>query len=331
MKEKIDSVNRAFIQCFSERGYKRERSVDISSGIDDSVTYIGSGISVLKPILLNGEINEKGNFIKQKAIRTQSFKNINDPNIITEFTSFFDALCVLSNYEQLEDLVKDSFSFFQDYLHIKPEEIMLRINSEDTDLIEATEKLDSRVKKEFDTRPTSYYKHKYGLDKQGIFGRNMNFAFLDKRKGKYLDVGNIIVLESCDKKYGAELALGVQPAVMRMYGIPTSLQASYIADVINLDSPEKFKYAECLVVVANLNKEKIIEKTKKRYPIYQYKRYLRALKEWQEKLGISKVELMTQLENYIRMEYNPEFEFSTPTTQLKTKEKIETDIERDDY
>lgn len=329
MKEKIDAVNRAFIQCFSEIGYKRERSVDISSGIDDSVTYIGSGISVLKPILLNGQIDSKGNFIKQKAIRTQSFKNINDPNTITEFTSFFDALCVLSNYEQLEDLVRDSFSFFQDYLHVKPEEIMLRINSEDEDLIRTTEGLDPRVKKEFDTRPTVYYKHKYGLDKQGIFGRNMNFAFLDKKSGEYLDVGNIIALESSDKKYGAELALGVQPAVMRMYGIPTSLQASYIADVVELDSPEKFKYAESLVVVANLNKERIMENTKKRYPIYQYKRYLKALKDWQEKLGISKVELMTQLESYVSMEYNPEFEFSVPT-QTKPEEKIKTGEERDD-
>lgn len=329
MKKKIDAVNRAFIQCFSEKGYKREKSVDISSGIDDSVTYIGSGISVLKPMLLNGQINEKGNFIKQKAIRTQSFKNINDPNTITEFTSFFDALCVLTNYGQLEDLVKDSFSFFQDYLHLKPEEIMLRINSEDKDLIRATERLDPRVKKEFDTKPTSYYKHKYGLDEQGIFGRNMNFAFKDKKSGKYLDVGNIIAIESCNKKYGAELALGVQPAVMRMYGIPTSLQASYIADVVDLDSPEKFKYAESLVVVANLNKEEIMKRAKKRYPVYQYKRYLKALKNWQEKLGISKVELMTQLESYVMMEYNPEFEFCEPT-QIQPEEKIKKGVERDD-
>ena len=329
MKEKLDAVNRSFIDCFSEKGYKREKSVDISSGIDSSVTYIGSGISVLKPILVNGQIDLKGNFIKQKAIRTQSFKNIQDPAIITEFTSFFDALCVLSNYERLEELVIDSFSFFQDYLNVKPEEIMLRINSEDKDLIRSTERLDSRVKKEFDTRPTAYYKHKYGLDKQGIFGRNMNFAFLDKKRGEYLDVGNIIVLESSNKKYGAELALGVQPAVMRMYGIPTSLQASYIADVIDLDSPEKLKYAESLVVVANLNKERIIENAKKRYPIYQYKRYLKALKYWQEKLEISKVELMTQLENYVRMEYNPEFEFRVQT-QFQTDEKLKTKEERDD-
>lgn len=329
MKEKIDAVNRAFIQCFSDKGYKRERSVDISSGIDDSVTYIGSGISVLKPKLLSCQIDNIGNFIKQKAIRTQSFKNIYDPNVITEFTSFFDALCVLSNYEKLDDLVRDSFSFFQDYLKVKPEEIMLRINSEDKDLIKAAEGLDPRVRREYDTRPTVYYKHKYGLDEQGIFGRNMNFAFLDKKSGEFLDVGNIIALESENKKYGAELALGVQPAVMRMFGIPTSLQASYIADVVNLDSPEKLKYAESLVAVANLNKEKIMDTTKKRYPIYQYKRYLKALKYWQETLGISKVELMTQLENYLKMEYNPEFEFSVPT-QVQLKEKINTGEERDD-
>lgn len=330
MKEKIDAVNRAFIQCFSDNGYKRERSVDISSGVDNSVTYIGSGISVLKPILLNGQIHSKGNFIKQKAIRTQSLKNIYDKDKITEFTSFFDALCVLSNYEQLEVLVKDSFAFFEDYLGVAPQDIMLRINSEDIDLISATRNLNPQVKKEFDTRPIAYYKHKYGLDQQGIYGRNMNFAFRDKKSGEYKDVGNIIVLESKDRKYGAELALGVQPAVMRMYGIPTSLQSSYIADVMSIDSPEKFKYAESLVAVANLNKERIMKKdNSKRYPIYLYKKYLKALKHWQEELGISKVELMTMLEKYIELEYNPEFEFARPT-QEQPSEKIKKEEGRDE-
>lgn len=318
MKEKIDAVNRAFIQCFSEKGYKREESVDISSGADDSVTYIGSGISVLKPILLNGTIDKKGNFIKQKAIRTQSLKNIYDTENITEFTSFFDALCVMTNYSKLQNLVSDSFVFFQDYLKVKPEDIMLRINSEDKDLIEACQDISSKVKLEFDTRPEKYYKHKYGLDEQGIFGRNMNFAFLDPKSGEYKDVGNIIALESENKKYGAELALGVQPAVMRMYGIPTSLQASYIADIVKLDSPEKFKYAECLVTVANLNKENIMD-NKKRYPVYLYKKYLRALKHWQEELGISKVELMTQLQDYLKLEYNPEFEYVEPTIVVQNE------------
>ena len=331
MKEQIDAVNRAFINCFTEKGYQRERSVDISSEIDPSVTYIGSGISVLKPLLLNDQIHRTGNFIKQKAIRTQSLRNINKPELITEYNSFFDALCVLTRYENLETLVRDSFSFFQDYLNVKPEDIMLRINSQDKDLIEATKCLDPRVKIEFDTREEKYYKHKYGLDEQGIFGRNMNFAFFDKNKGEYLDVGNIIVLESAEKKYGAELALGVQPAVMRMYGIPTSLEASYISDVVNLDSPEKFKYAECLEVVANLTKERIMEKkTKKRFPIGMYRKYYKSLREWMEKLGIGKAEVMQQMIDYTALEYNPEFEYSRPAPAEQFLERVSVGTERDD-
>lgn len=309
MKERIDAVNRAFLHCFNGKRYKREKDVEISSGVDDSVTYIGSGISVLKPILLSETINSKGNFIKQKSIRTQSLKNIYDTKTITEFNSFFDAFCVMTQYDNLPNLINDSFSFFQDYLGVKPEDIMLRINSEDKDLISASKHINSNVKREYDTRPTKYYKHKYGLDEQGIFGRNMNFAFLNHSVGEYQDVGNIIVLESEEKKYGAELALGAQSAIMRMYGIPTSIQASYIADVIKLDSPEKFKYAECLEVVANLYKEDIMKKNKKRYPIYLYKKYLKALKFWQEQLGISKVELMQHLEQYLQLEYSSEFEY----------------------
>ena len=277
--------------------------------------------------MLDGTIDKKGNFIKQKAIRTQSLKNIYNTENIMEFTSFFDALCVMTKYSELQNLVNDSFAFFQDYLKVSPEDIMLRINSEDRDLIEACRNISPAVQLELNTRPEKYYKHKYGLDEQGIFGRNMNFAFFDHKSGEYRDVGNIIALESKNKKYGAELALGVQPAVMRMHGILTSLQASYISDIIKLDSLEKFKYAECLVVVANLNKENILD-NKKRYPVYLYKKYLRALKYWQENLGISKVELMTQLQEYLKLEYNPEFEYAMPAMAMQNE--INRGEERDD-
>lgn len=329
MKEKIDFVNRAFIQCFSEKNYKRECSVNISSGIDDSVTYIGSGISVLKPLMLSGNIHNKGNFIKQKAIRTQSLKNIYNTECVTEFSSFFDALCVLAKYERLDDLVQDSFSFFEEYLGISSEDIMLRINSGDTDLIKATARINSKVKREFNTRPIKYYQHRYGLDQQGIYGRNLNFAFRDKKSGTYKDVGNIIVIESQNKKYAAELALGVQPAVMRKYGVPTSIQASYIADVVDINSVEKLKYAESLVAVANLQRENVINIKGKRYPVYLYKRYLKALKFWQEELGISKAELIKAMKEYLEMEYNPEFEFHKPT-QTPPEEKTPTERGRED-
>ena len=329
MKENIDFVNRAFINCFSDKKYQRERSVDISSGVDQSVTYIGSGISVLKPLMLSGDIHTRGNFIKQKAIRTQSLKNIYDTDCVTEFSSFFDALCVLTNYEKLDDLVKDSFSFFTEYLGVKPEDIMLRINSSDRDLIVATSDVSSKIKREFDTRPLKYYQHKYGLDQQGIYGRNLNFAFREKKSGEYKDVGNIIVIESQNKKYATELALGVQPTVMRMHDIPTSLQASYIADVIDINSVKKLKYAECLVAVANLQRENVINMKGKRYPIYLYKRYLKALKFWQEQLGIGKAELIKTIEQYLEMEYNPEFEFHK-SVQEQPEERVSTGKGRED-
>ena len=52
MGNEIDFVNEKFNTCFRDKGYKKINGVDISSGIDPSVTYIGSGISVLKKDLL---------------------------------------------------------------------------------------------------------------------------------------------------------------------------------------------------------------------------------------------------------------------------------------
>lgn len=301
--------------------------MDISSGVDPTVTYIGAGISVLKPILLNNDIDIKGNFIKQKAIRTQSLKFIQENDDIRPYTSFFDSFCVLSRYENLDELVGDSFKFFTEYLEMKPEEIMLRINSGDLDLIKATDCINENVKREFDSREEKYYKHKYGLDDKGIYGRNLNFAFLNPKTNEYEDVGNIIVIESETKKYGAELALGPQAIIMKKFGIDTSIEASYISDVIELDSPGKFKYAEALEVVSSLNREGILNKTHStRFPITQYKKYLKAVLYWKEKLQLTKSQVMKDMEKFLNLEYNEEFEFANKDEHVK---KHEIEFERE--
>lgn len=108
-----------------------------------------------------------------------------------------------------------------------------------------------------------------------------------------------------EKKYGVELALGAEVILMRINDLPTTLNASYISELIELDSVEKLKYADCLVTVANLQKENI-KKIKHRYPIYLYNKYLKALKFWEEKLNIPSEQTNQLIELYLRLEYNEE-------------------------
>ena len=301
VKDVLDNIYESFVTFFGRKGYLRVPEVKISSGIDESVTLIGSGISVLKPFLLEKRIPQNGLMITQRAIRTHALKNIYNTEYISEYNSFFDAFCVLSHYDNLDNLFEETEEFFHSCLNVSPTEILFRVSGSDTDLLNACYLSNCLVEK--DTNIQSYYRHKYGLDNKGIYGRNVNFALKNPFTKEFRDVGNIIVIESENEKYGVELALGVQSIALRLLGANNTLEVSYVADYMDLSTPAALKYADSLIVVSLLEYEHIKDCTK-RYPKYLYKRYYRALKYWQEQLGIDDQTLERQKDKFICLEYN---------------------------
>lgn len=295
-----NELNKLFDDFFNSKGYIRENNVKISSGIDSSVTFIGSGISVLKPILLGDSINEKtGNYVIQKSIRTHALKNIYS-STISAYNSFFEAYCVLVKFENLEKIIRDTIEFIRNVLKISYDDIAIKVNSMDHEFIEIVNLLDNKIDIFVDTEPLKYYRHKYGLEKENIFGRNFNIAI--KVNDKFQDIGNIIIIESDDKKYGVELALGAEVILMIMNNLQTTLHASNIVRILELNEYRKIKYADCLIVVANLEKENI-QNNKHRYPVYLYKKYLRALKYWEKELGLSAEDTRKLMSEYLKEEY----------------------------
>lgn len=302
MKECLDKTIKNFIECFSAKNYKKCESVKITSGIDNSVVFIGSTISVLKQILLKDKIHKVGNFLVQQSIRTHALKRINIPEVL-EWSSYFDALGVLVTYDNLDKLVLDSFEFLHKYEGIKNTDLLVRISSLDSDLLAAVEKLDHDVNIEIDSKPESYYCHKYGLNDLGIYGRNFNIAVKDAGDGVYKDIGNIIVIESDNKKYGVEFAVGANAILMRKLGLKSSIEASIVADLITLDNPEKHKFADCVAVVANLAYEDIESLKGDRSKIYLYRKYLRSLNDYKKTMNISYDELKSLINDYLLLQY----------------------------
>ena len=318
MKEHIDNITKSFTEFLSDKNYVEEKNVLISSNIDRSVTFIGSAISVLKPILLNGNINKNGNFIVQRAIRTRALKNINIPEK-TEWSSYFDALGILVNYNKLEDLINNVINFLHYEIDISLDDILFRVSTRDLDLIQAIKNIDYGIKAEYDTRNLDYYSHKYGLQDYGIYGRNLNIAIKEPKLGEYKDIGNIIIIENKEHKYGVEFAAGINAIIMRKEGLETSIDASSISDIINLNVNSKYKFADCVSVVSHLayeNIERLSKEKKYRSSIYLYRKYLRALKEWANILDISNNELLNIIEKYLLLEYN-NFNSQTLSYNLK--------------
>lgn len=300
MKELLNIISSSFSNFFSHAGYREEPSVAISSGFDRSVTLIGSGISVLKPYLLSPLADIPDVFIRQRAVRTHALHHILDQDDET-FSSYFDAFCVLTSYERFGTLMEDAMTFFTKVLNVESSCVLFRISSADPDLVGQAIRLCEKPTLEFDTKSTEYYRHRYGLDKQHIRGKNLNFAFSSARMAE-LDIGNIIVLERNNTPFAVELAFGCQTAAMGLYGIPRSIQANMIADVMPLDTVPYRKLADALVVTAHLERENI-RSCKQRYPIYLYRKYARAIDFWREYLGIPEEQIRCWKEQYLKLEY----------------------------
>jgi len=302
MKEKLTLIQNEYTTFLREKGYNENKPVKITSGVDKSVVLVGSTISVLKPKLLNNSIHKNGEFLFQRAIRTQPLK-VMTVNQTSEWSSYFDATGLLVPQNLGEKLVYDVLFFLINKLNLSKDDIMIRINCNDTDLMGIVKNVSDMCNVEMNTREEKYYKHRYGLDEYGIYGRNFNIALKDKKACEYKDIGNIIIIENQNKKFGIECAIGINALLMRMEGLKTSIEASSISDIVKLKSPTQHKFADCLSVVSHLAYENV-EGLKKRNPIYLYRKYLKYLEYWSEELNLKREDVIAMIKNYLKMEYN---------------------------
>lgn len=300
MKDEIESVNESFRNYFNK--YQEENGVKITSDIDTSVVFVGAGISVLKKIMLESKIDYIGNIVVQRAIRTRTLKRIMVPEVL-EWSSYFDALCAITNYNNLEMIIYDAITFLKEYLEVDFTQLVIKISSRDVDMLKAINNLNLNVMIELDLLPIEKYNHKYGLDNFGIYGRNFNIALRRENSELSDDIGNIVVIESPEKKYGVEFAVGSNAILMRKKNIFSSIEASSIADIITFDNLGKYKFADCVSVVSHLAYENVELIKNDRSKIYLYHKYLKALKEWSDKLNINDEELINIIEKYIVLEY----------------------------
>lgn len=300
MKQQLENISNGFAQYFAEAGYAAQPPVAITSGVDSSVTLIGSGISVLKPYLLTRPLEGPGVFIRQRAIRTHALKTICEQEE-GRFASFFEAFCVLVPYACLGQLMENAMLFFNQVLEVPQSSVLFRISSGDRDLLEGAASLHMEPQIETDSREPAYYRHKYGLEEQKIRGRNLNFSFVHAGAAD-LDVGNVIVIERDGVPFAAEFALGCQTTAMGLYGIPYSIQANAVADILPLDTTPRRKLADALVVTAVMENEKI-HACRQRYPVYLYRKYARALEHWRSALDIPEQQIQEWKKDYLLLDY----------------------------
>lgn len=304
--EYLDFVENQWKNYFLYKGYIQEAPVKITSKSDSSVALIGSTTNPLKKYLVNNTIGKEGRFIIQNCMRTQGLKKLktNEPQM---FGSYFKCMGIMTEYSQenLDKVVFEAFDYLTNKIEIPLDDIRIRINSQDRDLLNAIKQIDKNIIREIDTFAEKYYRHKYGDNVGGIIGRNLNISIRKKGMDIFADIGNVIVMESDKKKHAVEMGFSNLVMSMTFFGADSTVGSSRMADVYNIDSSEKMKFADAMISTAVLQIEGI---SKEPQCSHYFKRLLRqhygsVINYWKDILKVTNNQILDYMEKFIVLEY----------------------------
>lgn len=210
-------LQKLFREHFKSYGSYETKPELITSGFDPTVRFIGSHISILKDYFEDKHLKPKGTYIIQNCVRTHGLKHLLDDIVFSHWGSFFVSLGVLVPYTELHAITNETLSFLSSTLGVPMDQLIIRVNSRDKDLLNASlASIDSR-QLEIDTMPDKYYQHKIGMN--NVFGRNFNIAIKNSVDGTIADVGNIIVLEKDGFPHCVEVALGSSTILKQIFNL----------------------------------------------------------------------------------------------------------------
>jgi hypothetical protein len=303
--EYLNRIEGGFDQHFSQKGYKREEPVAVSSQIDPSVDLVGSKISALKRYVLNENIPTQGLYLIQDCFRTRGMKELKTVSS-SKFGSCFRTMGTLTNPD-IEKVIFDTFDYLVNGVEIKSRDLLIKINADDRDLIVATSSAASDIRRQ-ENAADAHYQHRYGLDDQNIFGRDFNIAVRKQKTDEFVNVGTVVLIEQNRKIIGVDMGIGNLSLAMCNFGKDNTLTVSRMADVFPIDSVEKQQFADSLVGLATLQKEQVhklsshsdrASKTLR----WKYKKYEEAVVYWKLQFGLSNERVLEYMKRYINLEF----------------------------
>lgn len=279
---------------FSDLNYIDHPPIAINSGIDPTVRFIGSHISVFKQYIIKNTIPNNGYFIIQDCIRTQNSEYLYNDDSFINWASYFPSFGIIAPPQNLEKIVSDVFNFLLDELDLTVESIKVRISKKDNDLVRAinryTKLTDSQI--EFNTKPDIYYTHKLGMN--NLAGRNFNIALRDSNSNSFSDIGNIIMLENHNKPVAVEVALGITMMLRQILKLQHVLDCFSIIGIQSENLNIRRKFEDTILVciyMARVGLKPSATDNKDRL----YRKYLRSMSYFRAKTNMS----MDTLENII--------------------------------
>lgn len=247
---------REFLRQYRSGGFDIVGSVPVSCRIDPSVFLVGSTISVLKEhLLVDSPVPHC--VLLQPAIRTQSLLPMErGEETHSIYGSYFLAMGTLAPYESLALTTEIACNYLCTLLPSCRQDLLFRVSTADSDLLRVCRQAGAT---EVDSQPPTYYRHRYGLADQGIFGRNFNIAI--PARDVHRDVGNIIVIERHGVPFAVEFAMGMSTLLTHLYRLPHTMLGNVVADILPMGNWKEYQLGDCLSVVNCLRQEGVVPRS----------------------------------------------------------------------
>jgi len=302
--ERLDFIESSFNNAFSPKGYIKEWPVKVSSRIDPSVDFVGSKISPLKHLIINDNINPNGHYLIQDCLRTKQLQKLKTTEP-SEFGSCFRTMGTLTP-PHIERVVYDTFDYLTHSLEIKPDDLRIRISTDDPELMLAVKSVAGNIKREEDSVEGTY-SHKYGLDDYGIYGRDFDIAIRRTGTDEFMNIATVVLMEQSTNKIAVDMGISSLALSMCQFGETNSLAVSRMADIYKIDRIEKQRLADAMITLALLQKENVhnLPKTDRRAKNFRWKynKYEDAVVFWKTKLGLDDEQVLEYMQRYIELEF----------------------------
>lgn len=252
-KQHVESMVKSFVGHYSSLGYIEQPHVLISSGIDSTVRFIGSQISVLKPYFIDRMATSPGIFMHQNCLRTKNLTKILDDDYIPIWGSYFPNLGAIAPPERIPEACYETFDFIENKIGIAADNIHIRISASDQDLLNICRHRFSKEHLEIDTKPLAYYRHQLGIE--NVWGRNCNIALRNSDDSGFSDVGNLIILEDSKGMLCLEISIGVSATLKQIYGIDHVQDCTPVVGLEQVGDKFRRKFEDAIITVTVLYRE----------------------------------------------------------------------------
>ena len=190
---------------------------------------------------------------------------------------------------------------------IKPQDLLIKINADDKDLIVVTNSVVGNICRE-ENATDAHYRHKYGLDEQGIFGRDFNIALRKQKTDEFVTVGTVVLMEQNNRKIGVDMGIGNLSLAMCNFDKDNTLTVSRMADIIYIDNIGKQRFADSLMGLALLQKEHVqnisshADRASKNFR-WKFNKYEDAVVYWKSQFELSDEQVLEYMQRYIDLEF----------------------------